>query len=96
MSPLFCEMEELQQALDEEEFVDALGRLYESIPAPTKEKLLLKPDAYSKQLKNAVKHAPEYDFKPKINEASQRMARERNTGSQADVSNRLYKHSVER
>jgi Ca2+-binding EF-hand superfamily protein len=31
LGPLFIELEELQQALDEEEFVDALGRLYESI-----------------------------------------------------------------
>jgi hypothetical protein len=43
-------MEELQQALDEEEFVDALGRLHDSIVGPDKEKLLLKPDSFSKQI----------------------------------------------
>jgi len=42
LGPLFCEMEDLCQALDIEEFVDALGRLYDTLSMPDKEKLLLK------------------------------------------------------
>jgi len=38
------EMEELSQALDAEEFIDAVGRLYDSLPLPQKNILLLKPD----------------------------------------------------
>lgn len=40
LTPLFCEMEEMGQTLDEEEFVDAAGRLYESVPLPEKNVLL--------------------------------------------------------
>jgi hypothetical protein len=41
MTPLFCELEELgksedpeQATLDIDEFVDALGRLYDQVPNP--------------------------------------------------------------
>ena len=34
LSPLFMEMEELSQALDSEEFIDAVGRLYDSVALP--------------------------------------------------------------
>lgn len=40
LTPLFCEMEELGQTLDEDEFIDAAGRLYESIPLPEKNIIL--------------------------------------------------------
>lgn len=40
ITPLFCEMEEMGQTLDEEEFIDALCRLYEAIPLPEKNILL--------------------------------------------------------
>ena len=40
LTPLFCEMEELGQTLDEDEFIDAAGRLYESIPIPEKNIIL--------------------------------------------------------
>ena len=43
-------MEELCQALDMEEFVDALGRLYETLPIPDKDKLLFKPDKKEKSV----------------------------------------------
>lgn len=33
-------MEELGQTLDEDEFIDAAGRLYESVPLPEKNILL--------------------------------------------------------
>lgn len=44
LGPLFCELEDLSQALDMEEFVDALGRLYDTLSKPDKEKLLLRND----------------------------------------------------
>lgn len=34
LSPLFIELEEIGQPLDEEEFLGALGRLYESVSLP--------------------------------------------------------------
>ena len=45
LSPLFCEMDELCQALDAEEFIDAVGRLYETLSVPEKNILMLKPDS---------------------------------------------------
>jgi hypothetical protein len=36
LTPLFCEMEEMGQTLDEEEFIDAAGRLYDSVSLPEK------------------------------------------------------------
>ena len=50
LGPLFCEMEELSQALDLEEFVDAVGRLYETLSIPDKDKLLLKVGKREKSL----------------------------------------------
>ena len=44
MSPLFCEMDELCHSLDSDEFIDAVGRLYDSVSMPEKNILLLKPD----------------------------------------------------
>ena len=44
LSPLFMEMEELSQALDAEEFIDAVNRLYDSLTLPQKNILILKPD----------------------------------------------------
>ena len=44
LGPLFCEMEDLCQALDVEEFVDAIGRLYDTLSMPDREKLMLKSD----------------------------------------------------
>lgn len=40
LTPLFCEMEELGQTLDEDEFIDAAGRLYEAVPLPEKNIIL--------------------------------------------------------
>ena len=50
MTPLFCELEELgkggtnageeEETLDIEEFVDALGRLYEQVAHPQKHKIM--------------------------------------------------------
>lgn len=44
LGPLFCEMEDLCQALDVEEFVDAIGRLYDTLSIPDREKLMMRGD----------------------------------------------------
>ena len=46
ISPLFIELEEIGQPLDQEEFIGALGRLYESLTLPQKDVLLLKKDYF--------------------------------------------------
>jgi len=58
LSPLFMEMEELSQALDAEEFTDAVGRLYDSLSLPQKNVLLLKPDRRDRSNSNKRKHDP--------------------------------------
>lgn len=40
LTPLFCEMEEMAQNLNEEEFLDACGRLYDSVSLPEKNIIL--------------------------------------------------------
>ena len=50
------EMEELSQALDSEEFIDAVGRLYDSLSLPQKNILMLKPDRRERSLSNRRKH----------------------------------------
>ena len=62
LSPLFVEMEELSQALDAEEFIDAVGRLYDSVSMPDKNTLLLKPTKNDRSASNKRKHGPSYDF----------------------------------
>jgi hypothetical protein len=42
MAPLFEELEQLGEPLDRAEFLNAISRLYESVPLPQKEVLLLK------------------------------------------------------
>ncbi len=56
LGPLFCEMEELSQGLDLEEFIDAVGRLYETLSIPDKDKLLLKFGKREKSLKHDSGH----------------------------------------
>jgi hypothetical protein len=48
-TPLFCEMEELGQNLDEEEFIDAAGRLYDAVPLPQKNLLISNKDKWEKE-----------------------------------------------
>jgi hypothetical protein len=57
LSPLFIELEEIGQPLDQEEFLGALGRLYESLSLPQKDVLLLKKDLNQKQTQNERKHS---------------------------------------
>ena len=55
-------MEELSQALDAEEFVDAVGRLYDSVSMPEKNILLLKPTKRERSMSNKRKHDPAFNF----------------------------------
>lgn len=63
LSPLFMEMEELSQALDADEFIDAVGRLYDSVAMPEKTILLLKQDAREKKAQNKKKYDPGHKYK---------------------------------
>jgi len=67
-------MEELSQALDAEEFIDAVGRLYESLSMPDKNVLLLKPNKRERSMSNKRKHDPNFEFQPKINNKSKAIA----------------------
>jgi hypothetical protein len=40
ITPLFVEMEELEMVLDEEEFIDAASRLYDTLTLPEKDILI--------------------------------------------------------
>ena len=62
LSPLFMEMEELSQALDSEEFIDAVGRLYDSLALPQKNVLLLQPDKRDRSMSNKRKHDPGHNY----------------------------------
>lgn len=91
LGPLFCEMEDLCQALDMEEFVDAVGRLYDTLSMPDKDKLLLR--------ERKRKQVQEHDFvvstqqpnfvQPKINEKSKQLAARKHQ-TEVDVAMRLY------
>lgn len=90
LSPLFCEMDELCQALDAEEFIDAVGRLYDSVTVPERNVLMLKPDQRQRSSSNRRKHDPGYEYKPKINSRSRKIADRKNQGTNKDVAERLY------
>ena len=90
MSPLFCEMDELCHSLDADEFIDAVGRLYDSVSMPEKSILLLKPDQRQRSVSNKRKHDQGHEYKPKINERSRKMADRKNQGQNRDVGQRLY------
>lgn len=67
LSPLFIELEEIGQPLDQEEFLGALGRLYESLSLPQKDILLLRQDLNQKKTQNERKHSnPNENFKVSI------------------------------
>ena len=68
------EMEELSQALDGEEFIDAVGRLYDSLSLPQKNVLMLKPDKSERSHSNKRKHDPGHNYQPKINSKSAKLA----------------------
>jgi hypothetical protein len=79
MAPLFCELEELGKTedpegahLDMEEFVDALGRLYDQVPHPQKHVIIqecmneeAQPDSARPQSARSHrnKHQPDITFK---------------------------------
>jgi hypothetical protein len=58
LGPLFCEMEDLCQALDIEEFVDAIGRLYDTLSIPDREKLMMRVD--KKELAARKQEKPDF------------------------------------
>jgi hypothetical protein len=67
LSPLFIELEEIGQPLDQEEFLGALSRLYESLSLPQKDILLLRQDLNQKKTQNERKHSnPNENFKVSI------------------------------
>lgn len=49
MTPLFNEMEDLGQNLDEEEFIDAVCRLYEVVSVPDKNILISNKEKWDKE-----------------------------------------------
>jgi hypothetical protein len=58
LGPLFCEMEDLCQALDIEEFIDAIGRLYDTLSIPDREKLMMRVD--KKELAARKQEKPDF------------------------------------
>lgn len=84
-SPILIELEELGQPLDEEEFTDALTRLYDTLALPQKECLLLK---------HYQRHGPKQEdlgnFQPMINANSRAMAELNHKDK--NVTQRLYPH----
>lgn len=92
LSPLFMEMEELSQALDAEEFIDAVGRLYDSLSLPQKGILLLKPDKRDRSFSNKRKHDKGHKFQPEINPKSKKLAG-RKVSAGKNVTDRLYDHA---
>ncbi|CDW91726.1 UNKNOWN [Stylonychia lemnae] len=70
LTPLFCEMEELGQTLDEDEFIDAAGRLYDSVPLPQKNIILQTKQKWSEK----SKIQQDLQFKPQLNPNSLKIA----------------------
>ena len=93
MSPLFCEMDELCHSLDADEFIDAVKRLYDSVSMPEKNILMLKPDQRQRSISNKRKHDQGYEYKPKINEKSRKIADRKHQGQNRDVGHRLFEQA---
>lgn len=70
-TPLFCEMEDLEQTLDLEEFIDASMRLYDTLKLPEKNAILNLNNDLTKHKHN---HESDYTFRPNINKNSLRIA----------------------
>jgi len=84
LTPLFCEMEELGQSLDEEEFIDACCRLYESLSLPEKNVLVNQRQKWDSSKQQSV-ISQQQMFKPSINPNSLRIAsKKRQPGDVAD------------
>lgn len=64
-------MEELEQSLDVEEFIDASMRLYETLKLPEKNIILSLKDQWQKEKPS---ENVEYTFHPKLNKNSLRIA----------------------
>ena len=65
MTPLFNEMEELGQNLDEEEFIDAVCRLYDVVSIPDKNILISNKDKWDNNRSKIDSNRG--SFKPQLN-----------------------------
>jgi hypothetical protein len=80
LSPLFVEMEELGMSLDQDEFIDAACRLYESVTLPEKNLLVNRNErsrsgsARGAEMKKKQEIEQRKAFKPQLNANSIRMA----------------------
>jgi hypothetical protein len=90
-TPLFWEMEDLEQTLDLEEFIDASMRLYDTLGVPEKSIILSLKDKWGR-----VKSTNEKDwtFQPKLNKNSLKIAAKWRD-EREDVVNKLYKKKFE-
>lgn len=70
-TPLFCEMEELGQTLDADEFVDATKRLYKTLTVPEKN-MLLQTNTKWDEVRDKLVDKP--SFHPELNKNSLRIA----------------------
>ncbi len=70
-TPLFCEMEELAQTLDLEEFVDASKRLLDTLTIPERDLILATGEKW--EIK-AAQNKEEFSFQPNLNKNSRRIA----------------------
>lgn len=70
-TPLFWEMEELEQSLDLEEFIDASMRLYDTLKLPEKNLVLSIKDQWQKPKETGDDN---WTFQPKLNKNSMRIA----------------------
>eukprot|EP00347_Sterkiella_histriomuscorum_P010260 403376977 len=89
LTPLFCEMEEMGQTLDEDEFIDAAGRLYDSLPLPQKNIIIQNKQKWSEK----SKMQEELHFKPMLNPNSLRIAAKKRP--QEDVADILHRKQFE-
>ena len=90
-TPLFCEMEELGQTLDIEEFVDASKRLFDTLTIPERDLVLAISDKWQTR---KVINTPNYSFEPHLNHNSMKIAAKNRIPGE-DIANVLYeKHNV--
>lgn len=81
-------MEDLEQTLDLEEFIDASMRLYDTLKLPEKNQIL------SLQERRNHNHGEEYTFQPNLNKNSLRIAAKVRPQGE-NVINTLYKRKEE-
>lgn len=90
-TPLFWEMEDLEQTLDLEEFIDASMRLYDTLKHHEKSLILNLKDKWGR-IKNI--NEKDWTFQPKLNKNSLKIAAKWRD-QREDVVNKLYKKKFE-